>query len=187
MMATYDDELLKAARWLIDRRRGQRGKLSAARVRRSISTTYYAIFHFLLEEAARSLIGSHNDLRRRRRTFTRTFTHLGMKTALEKIRGANVDASVADFLRPSGTNTSPVVASPFARNMAAAFSDAQAKRHDADYDLNKGLSEVDARLLILRVRRAIAAWRAASTAADKDFKNALSMLMVLKGQLRRED
>ena len=186
-MATYDEEPLKAARRLIARSRGQRGKLPAAPVRRSISTTYYAIFHFLLEEAGRILIGSRNDLRRRRRTFARTSSHAGMKTALEKIRGAHVDPSVEDFLRPSGTGASPIVAPAFARNVAAAFSDAQAKRHDADYDLNRALSEVDARLLISRVRRAIAAWRAANSAADKDFKTALCMLMVLKGQLRREN
>ena len=85
-MATYDQELLQAAHRLIRRRKGQRGKLAAARVRRIMSTSYYALFHFILDEAARTLIGTHNDLRPRRRTIARTFSHAGIKTALDKIR-----------------------------------------------------------------------------------------------------
>jgi hypothetical protein len=185
-MATNHQELLLAARRLLGRRVGQRGKLPSARIRRSISTSYYALFHFLLEEAGLRLIGSHNDLLRRRRILARTFTHTGIKLALEKVRGPNVDAMVADFLRPPGGAPGSVASPLFVQNVAKAFFDAQAKRHDADYDLNKTLSETDARLLRARVKRAADAWRRANTAADKDFKHALCMLMLLKGQLRRE-
>ena len=186
-MADYDEELLAAAQRLILRRKGQRGRLPAAHVRRSVSTAYYALFHFILEEATRSLIGTHNDLRRRRRTFARMFSHNGLKTTLEKVRGTNVDASVQDLLRPRGVATGLVASPAFVRSMASAFSDAQAKRHDADYDLNKEISEADARLLISRVRRVITAWQAANNPADLDFKQALCMLMLLNGQLRREN
>jgi len=72
------------------------------------------------------------------------------------------------------------------RNLANAFADAQAKRQDADYDLNKALSELDARLLHSRVRRVIQLWRASNGAADRDFKNALCVLILMKGQLRSE-
>jgi hypothetical protein len=74
----------------------------------------------------------------------------------------------------------------FAQDVAKAFADAQAKRHDADYDLNKVLSATDARLIRLRVRRAIKSWRDATAKDDKDFKTSLCMLMLLKGQLRKE-
>jgi len=97
-MATYDEERL------IARSRGERGKLPAARIRRSIATTYYAIFHFLLEESGRALIGSHNNRRRRRRAIARAFSHAGMRLSVEKIRGAYVDPSIEDFLRPSGSS-----------------------------------------------------------------------------------
>jgi hypothetical protein len=60
------------------------------------------------------------------------------------------------------------------------------QRQDADYDLNEDFDEADARIAIKRVRDAIDAWKAADTQADRHFKNALSMLMLLKGQLRRE-
>lgn len=185
-MPTYDEELISAARRLTRRKAGQRGKLPSARIRRSISTSYYALFHFLVEEACRSIVGRTNDLRRRRRTLARIFTHAGIKTALDKVRGATVDASVADMMRPGGILGGPVRPPDFARLVAAAFSDAQAKRHDADYDLNKTLTELDARLLASRVRRVIKAWRT-SGAATRDFKHALCILMMLKGRLRRED
>lgn len=182
-MATYDQDLLATALRLLGRRSGQRGKLAGARIRRSISTTYYALFHFLLEEVGLRIVGSHNDLRRRRRILARTISHKGLFTALDKVRSAHVNSSVEEFLRPSGIVDS--VPSPaFVQDLAKAFLDAQAKRHDADYDMNKPLSETDARLLRTRVRKVIKGWRAATSAADKDFKHALCVLILLKGQLR---
>src|SRR5437899_1762568 len=130
-MATYDGELLEAARRLLVRRAGQRGRLPSARIRRSISTSYYALFHFLLDEVGARVVGTHNDLRRRRRILNRTVTHKGIKTTLDKVRGAQVDASVEDFLRSPGIPPTPVIPPPFARNLANTFIDAQAKRHDA--------------------------------------------------------
>lgn len=184
-MSTYDDELLKAARRLLARRTGQRGKLSGARVRRSISTSYYALFHFLLEEMSARIVGTRNDLRMRRRLLSRVVTHKGLKTALDKVGGGTVERSVQGFFQitgPDGTIASP----RFAQVMASAFSDAQAKRHDADYNLNEPISEVDAHLLARRVKRVIALWRAANTPADKSFKHGLSILILLKGQLRAD-
>ena len=186
-MPSYDQELLAAADLLLARSAGQRGKLAGARIRRSISTSYYALFHFLLNEAAVRTVGSHGFLLRRRRIFARSLTHAGMKAALEKIKGDRVDPSVADFLRDVDVAPGPVEPPPFAQTMAKAFLDAQAKRHDADYDLNASLSEQDARLLRMRVDRAITAWLEASGPADRDFKFALCTLMLLKGGLRREN
>lgn len=185
-MASYDEELLEAARRLLARRTGQRGKLPAARIRRSISTTYYALFHFILDEASSRVVGAGNDLRVRRRILTRTLTHTGVKIALDKVRGASADGSVADFLRQVGSHAANVAVPAFVQNIAKAFADAQAKRHDADYDLNKSLSEADARLLHARVRRVIAAWRGATSKSDRDFKHALCILMLLKGKLRTD-
>jgi len=184
-MASYDEELLEAARRLLLRRAGQRGRLPGARVRRSISTTYYALFHFLLEELSTRIAGTGNDLRIRRRILARTVTHKGLRTALDKIRGAQINDSVRGFFQ-IGIAGPPTAAPLFAQNLARAFIDAQTKRESADYDLNEPLSETDARLLRLRVRRAIRTWRAASEPEDRDFKRALSILILLKGQLRQE-
>jgi hypothetical protein len=135
----YDEDLIEAAQHLLTRREGQSGKLSQARIRRSVSTTYYALFHFLVEAAGYMIIGAHSDLRRRRRTFAREFDHRGMKTALEKVGGGTVHASVADLLRPQGSASGNMPSPDFAREMATAFLNAQAKRHNADYDLNAAM------------------------------------------------
>jgi hypothetical protein len=184
-MASYDQELLKAARLLLGRASGQRGQLPSARIRRSISTTYYALFHFLLDETGRRLVGTGNNLRVRRRLLARTISHTGAKLALDKVRGAHVEASVAEFFR-YGAGTGPVVVPRFIRDVALAFIDAYAKRQDADYNLNERLSAADARLLRLRVRRVIRAWRAANSVQTRDAKKALCILLLLKGQLRPE-
>lgn len=185
-MASYDDELLQAARRLVVRRAGQRGKLPSARIRRSISTSYYALLHFVMDEVGARVVGTRNDLRRRRRLIARVVTHNGAKTALAKVRGGRIDASVEEFLRPPGEAVGPITPPLFVRNLANVFIDAQAKRHDADYDLNKPLSELDARLLRIRAEGVIAGWRAANTTTDRDFKNALCVLILHKGQLRIE-
>jgi hypothetical protein len=182
----YDRDLLDLAVELQRQPAGQRGKLPAARARRSVSTAYYALFHFILDEATRSLIGTHTELRNRRRTLARVFTHAGIKKTLDKISGAKVDASVRDFLRPRHAAGDDFSAPDFARHLAKVFSELQLKRHEADYDLNALIGKVDARIMILRVAAAISDWRTADTSDDHDFKKAVSVLMLLKGELRRE-
>ena len=186
-MASYDDELLEAAQLLIQRPRGKRGRLPTARIRRSLSTSYYALFHFLLGEVGTRIVGAPNDLRRRRRVLARTLTHSGIKTALDKVRTAIAEPSVADLLRSAAAGADEAPVPLFVQNLAKAFSDAQAKRHDADYNLNESLSETDAKVLQNRVRRVISGWRSATTKSDRDFKHALCILLLLKGQLRRDN
>ncbi len=154
-------------------------------VRRSISTTYYALFHFLADEAGLLLVGTDNKFRQRRRILARAFTHSGMKVALSKVRGVIVDLSVEEFFRPVGTRAGSVHPPQFARVVAAAFLDAQSKRNDADYNLNKELSTADAQLLAKKVEEAISAWNDASSMED-DFKHALCLLMLMKGQIKSE-
>ncbi len=181
-MATYDAELLDVATKLLGRRAGQKGKLSQAKIRRSVSTSYYALFHFMLNEMAAKVVGSKHTLMKRRRILARTVTHKGLKTTLGKISGSAIDPSISSFVDAQNN-----IAPRFAVRLARTFADAQAKRHDADYDMNKALSELDAKLLHTRVKDVIAEWRSAKSPQDRDFKHAISMLILLKGQLRIED
>lgn len=143
-MAEFHAELLVAARRLLARRKGQRGPLPSAHIRRSISTSYYALFHFILDEVGRHVVGKSPNLRRRRRMLGRTIAHRSIKTTLAKVQGRLVHETVGDFLRLPGAQGS--VAPPtFAQSLAKAFLDAQSKREEADYDLNKPFSENDAR------------------------------------------
>lgn len=179
-MAAHDAELLEAARQLLSRKPGQRGKLPVARIRRSISTAYYALFHFILDEAALRIVGTGNGLRVRRRLFIRAITHSGMRVALEKIQGQAINPPLAPFFGDAD------IAPAFARNLAKAFADAHAKRQSADYDLNEPLMENDARRIVARVQRVIDSWRKAQSAEDKDFKHALAIVILLKGKLRQD-
>ncbi len=52
-MARYDAELLNTAERLLARDSNHRGKLARAWIRGGVSTSYYALFHFLLDELAR--------------------------------------------------------------------------------------------------------------------------------------
>jgi hypothetical protein len=184
-MARYDQELLDAAGSLLERRTGQRGRLPGARVRRSVSTAYYALFHFLLDEVTTLIAGTGNDMRVRRRTLARTISHQGLRAALDHIRGAAVNQRYETFFQ-AGIHGGSIATPAFARGLANAFLDAQKKRESADYDLNEPLSETDARLLRLRVRRVIRNWRAARSPQDRDFKRALAILILLKGKLRQD-
>ncbi len=84
-----------------------------------------------------------------------------------------------------GANATGAVASPpFARSMATAFADAKASRHDADYDRNKVVIVQNATQVIERVEQAIDEWQQATAPADRDFKKAICMLMLLQGKMR---
>jgi hypothetical protein len=185
-MSSFSNDLLLVSRKLIKRKSGQRGPLKSAYVRRSISTTYYAIFHFCLDEAALRLAGTSNELRHMRRVYIRTFTHTGLTTAFGKLKGANIEQSIDVLFRRSGTPPGPIATPAFLQQLATAYLDAKAKREDADYNLSEPLSATDASQLYRRVRRAIRAWEQATTTADRDTKHAVALLLSLKGQLRKD-
>lgn len=178
-MASHHDELIAAA-LLLQRKEGERGRIARARVRRSLSTLYYGLFHFLVDEIAVLTVGSGHNLQVRRRTLVRVLTHQGVLRALSKVRGQEPHDSVRQFFEPH------TACPPFIRRMAALFADAQTKREAADYDLNQPVSEDDAAELATRVTQGVAAWRGANTRSDRDFKHAVALLCLLKGQLRRE-
>ena len=139
----------------------------------------------MLDEIGRRIVGTQNGLRVRRRVVARTIGHASIKRTLDKARGGTFDLGILPFIS-SDVNAVPLAVPRFVRNLALAFIDAHAKREDADYNLNEELSAADARLLYLRVRRAIRGWREAKAASDKDMKKAICLLIVLKGQLRTE-
>lgn len=181
-MATHDRELIQAAKLLLIREVGRRGTLPSARTRRSVSTAYYPLFQFIVDEVGLRVVGTASGLRRRRRLLGRTISHAALRLTLRRVLGGRVDAAVADFLIRTGTDVTP----PFARELAECFVAAQKQRHDADYDMDASPTEADAELLVDRVERVVSGWRAADSPADRDFKQALYVLIVLKGQLRAE-
>lgn len=183
-MSTFGDDLLEAASSLLSRRTGQKGPLKSAYVRRSISTTYYAIFHFCLDEAALRLVGTGGELRQRRRLFIRTLSHSGLTAGFGKLKGATIDRSVEDLFRSPSDAPGPVAVPAFVQQIATAYLTAKAMREDADYNLSAPLSASDARKIRRRVHLALQAWTGANTQADRDAKHAVALLLSLKGRLR---
>ena len=181
-MSSFSDDLLSASERLHARRSGQKGPLKSAYVRRSISTTYYALFHFILDEAAIRIVGAGNDLRQN--LFVRTLSHASLSTTFGKLKGDTIDRSVEDLFRPPGSSPGAIATSAFLQQLATAYLDARVKREDADYNLNEPLSETDALRLRRRVIRAIEGWQAATAPSDHDLKHAVAVLLFARGRLK---
>jgi hypothetical protein len=148
-----------------------------------VSTIYYALFHFILDEVGQRVVGIGADLQDRRRLLARTVSHRAVASACTKISGAQVDRSVERFMR-SGPGVTPVTLPRFVRDLAKTFLDAQQQREDADYDLSSTIGLQDVLTLRDRVRRVIGDWRSANSPSDRDAKQATCGLIVLRGQLR---
>ena len=115
-------ELLKQARFLA---RKEPGKPTQASLRRSVSASYHALFHLLVDEAARLLPSSHGR-RPLCNSLARAFHHSGMKqTAVEFTWKPMSPRLPSGFIRQPGRQPPSDVAS--------AFLPLQEARHDADY------------------------------------------------------
>lgn len=131
-----------------------RGAPKQVRLRRAVSSAYYALFHFFLSSAADLLVGRSERDTPRYRIMYRSFEHAEMRNVCEEItktpmRAAYIKALDREFF---GTHI---------RTCAAAFVELQARRHEADYDPAKRIALLDAKAALTSARAAIAAFNAA--------------------------
>jgi hypothetical protein len=136
-MARLSLDLLAQARALA-RREPRRPK--QASLRRSISASYYAVFHFLGEEATRLTVGAGHNRLELRQFAGRALLHGKMKNVCDEFTKATPKS---DLLKPFWP-TLRVAASVEIRTIAANFIDLQELRHAADYDLSRSFSRPDA-------------------------------------------
>ena len=183
-MDAYHDELIDAAVRSFARPVHSE-PLSQATIRRGVSTIYYALFHFLLDEIGRCLVGDDPSLAFRRHAVGRSISHATLNSTLAKVSKPAPDASVIAVFRTSRSIEASATPS-FVRAMASTFADARSKRQEADYDLSAPVSEPDARRLGNRVFVSICDWRAAISSAEMDFKQAVCLLAVIGSRLRSE-
>jgi hypothetical protein len=73
-------------------------KPKQANLRRAISATYYAMFHLLVDEACRVLIGAQHNQSPFRQVLGRAFTHGAMKEACKSFGGGTLKKGVAKGL-----------------------------------------------------------------------------------------
>jgi len=136
-------DLIDLARSLaeIDNRRPRQASL-----RRAVSTAYYAVFHYLVDEVCCAQIGTQNSQRKHRYVLARAFVHTSMKEACTSFAGGTLKASITRKLpcNSSGIYSIPVEIS----DLAGTFVELQEKRHMADYDLSERFQKAEVLTLI---------------------------------------
>ncbi|MFZ3033516.1 MAG: hypothetical protein WA138_05845 [Parvibaculum sp.] len=133
-----------------------RGAPQQAKLRRAISTSYYALFHFLIRNATDLLVGPTQRNTPRYGIIYRSFEHAQMRTVSENVSKSNMPAA---YTRALGT----VSFGNKIRSCAATFVELQALRHEADYDPAKRVALTDAKATIANAKQAMSNFDAAST------------------------
>jgi hypothetical protein len=134
-----------------------------ANLRRAISSTYYALFHLLVDEACRVQIGSLHNQSLFRQVLGRAFAHGVMKEACKSFGGGTLKKSVAKGL-PAGFAIPAEI-----RELAETFVDLQEWRHLADYDLTERFKRSDGLSLINQVGRRIQGFTNLAPSNEKRF------------------
>jgi uncharacterized protein (UPF0332 family) len=135
------DGLLAVAERLIP---SGRGRPDQASLRRAISTTYYALFHRIIDLSA-TLIVHGTGGAELRQIVSRAFEHGAMKKLAQGVAAGMPHANVRKLI--------PAVPEEL-KLLTVAFVQLQEARHLADYDLTQTFSKADAKRYIDVVRRA---------------------------------
>lgn len=146
---SFASDLLEQANHLANR---EKKRPRQASLRRAVSTTYYALFHQLIEEATLNWKRVEQ-----RALLARLFEHGKMKGACEKQR-----ADCARYLNggPSPGSSPDLEFRIHLHKVANAFVQAQQQRHSADYDNAKVWTRTEVVTLIQLVDDALDSWRA---------------------------
>jgi len=149
-MAIHDD-LLDQAEHLAAR---EPKKPKQASLRRAVSATYYALFHFLVDEAVVGFTRGPGagDLRNLLR---RAFDHGEMRNTSAAFSGGTLPPSLAAVLR------GPIPVD--LRRVARTFVQLQEARHEADYDLSRSFVREEVKRLIAETRAALQRWSTVRT------------------------
>jgi len=144
-----------------------KGKPRQANLRRAVSSAYYALFHFLVDEACRAIIGRQHTQQGYRHSLGRAFVHTEMKRACTSYRASQLPASIIKPL-PRDSQGNYVIASPI-RRIAAMFVELQQKRYQADYDLSERFKRSEVLTLIEQVEDHIADFSQLPASDDRRF------------------
>jgi hypothetical protein len=134
-----------------------------ANLRRAVSTTYYALFHFLVDQSCRAIIGKQHSKSSYRNVLARAFVHGDMKAACDSFSGGTLKKSVAKGL-PAGFAIPKEI-----RHIARTFIELQSKRHAADYDLSESFNRSDVLYIRLQTKNAIRRFERLPNSDEKKF------------------
>ena len=175
-MGRLSSELLKQARTLAnqDLRRPK-----DASIRRAISTAYYALFHFLLDEATGILVGTTQPDKPLRHILSRWFDHSKMAKACKKIIDLEPSSAVyAPFARSIQSQINDLLV------VAKTFKELQEHRHRADYDLRARYTRAQALKSITDADEAMRAWNRIKNAPDRRVMRLVAVMLLL-GEIER--
>ena len=126
-------QLLRQAHHLATK---ERRRPAQASLRRSISASYYALFHRLVDEATRMLISRARRESLRERT-SRAFHHSDMRSLCESLARGNAPRKLASAL-------APLPIDPTLVSISQAFWDLYEARQQADYNAYRSFSRREA-------------------------------------------
>lgn len=157
------EQLLKQAAHLATK--DKRGNPPQASLRRAISTAYYAVFHLLVHAAATNFARGP-ERKKLRNLLSRTFDHGEMKATCDWYCGSPFPQSVTGIwpvlIPPPKSRAGAPPPSPIPNDLklvAEAFRELQAKRHKADYAVDKRFTRTQAIDEVHRAEAAFAAWK----------------------------
>lgn len=154
-------------------------KPKQAALRRAISTAYYSVFHFLIEQATKHIAGVSSSEAKLRAFIARGISHSAMKTVCKSISSGNWPNVVEQRI---GKSTIGPPSLPL-RDVAAAFVNLQQLRHSADYDPLRKFSRADA---IIEVGRAKALMQLWETVPEGD-ERTLFLHLLAVNSARKDD
>ncbi len=142
-------------------------KPKQANLRRAVSSAYYALFHYLVDESCCLLFGSQHGQAAYRHALGRAFAHGVMKQACLSFAGGTWKDAVRKRLPCDATGKYAVQAS--IRAIARAFAEWQEKRNLADYDRNERFKRSEVLLLVEQAKDRTARFTALPMSDDKRF------------------
>lgn len=136
-------------------------------LRRAISSAYYAVFHYLVDESCRVLFGTQHASGAYRHVLARAFTHNVMRQACVSFGGGNLKDSVVKGL-PRNTSGSYVI-HPSVCDIARIFREMQDLRHLADYDRTERFKRSEVLVLIEQAKNSTSKFAALPDSDDRRF------------------
>lgn len=172
-MSFHGDLIAQARRlYKLDGRRPKQANL-----RRAVSSAYYAVFHYLIDQACRNAVGTQLAQQPFRNSLARGFDHGTMKDACSSFAGGTLPTSVRRAL------PIPFVVPREIQNISRTFGELQEQRHRADYDLSEKFFKRDVMTLVEQADVAIRQFQNSSMSVEKKyFLSCLTMWKSLSGR-----
>lgn len=129
-------------------------KPKQANLRRAVSSAYYAVFHYLVDQACCIQFGTQHAQAPYRHVLGRAFAHNVMKQACTSFGGGTLkDAVIKGLPRDASGN---YAISSAIRGLALGFAELQEKRNVADYDRSERFKRSEVLIVIEQAKEQVA-------------------------------